>query len=141
MHCRRLVLAWFENHSMIHLEKRFLSDSERSLDLAKRKLQNLIFLGMTGDEWDEDRQKFRYESWIDFQVNETIFNASVAYYQIYDEGSSTSPGEKPQLLEKLENWKKNVVVAQGTRMRHVLPAFIDRHFADTISTQGCHGVT
>ena len=21
MHCRRLVLAWFENHSMIHLEK------------------------------------------------------------------------------------------------------------------------
>ena len=50
---------------------------------------------MTGDEWDEDRRKFGYESWIDSQVNEAIFNATVAYYQIYGEGSSTGPGEKP----------------------------------------------
>ena len=50
MHCRRLVLAWFENHSMIHLEKRFLNDGERGLDEARRELQNLIFLGLVGDE-------------------------------------------------------------------------------------------
>ena len=32
-------------------------------------------------------------------------------------------------------------MAKGTRIRHVLPVFIDRHLADTISTQGRHGVT
>ena len=96
---------------------------------------------MTEDEWDEDRRKFGYKSWIDSQVNETIFNATMAYYQIYGEGSSSSVGGKPELLEKLENWKKGIVVAKGTRTRHVLPTFIDRHLADTISMQGRHGVT
>ena len=32
-------------------------------------------------------------------------------------------------------------MAKGTRARHVLPVLIDRHLADTISTQGRHGVT
>ena len=32
-------------------------------------------------------------------------------------------------------------MAKGMRTRHVLLAFIDRHLADTISTQGRHGVT
>ena len=141
MHCRRLVLAWFENHSMIHLEKQFLNNGEKGLDEAIRELQNRIFLGMVGDEWDEDRRKFGFEGWIDNQVNEAIFNATLAYYQIYGEGSSTGHGKKPQLLEKIENWKKGVVVAKGTRTRHVLPAFIDRHLADTIFMQGRHGVT
>ena len=58
-------------------------------------------------------------------MNEAIFNATVLYYQIYGEGSTTGRGKKPQLLEKIENWKKGVVVAKGTRTRHVLPAFID----------------
>ena len=58
---------------------------------------------MLGDEWNEDRRKFRFDSWIDSQVNEAISNATVAYYQIYGEGSSTGLGEKPQLLEKIEN--------------------------------------
>ena len=96
---------------------------------------------MAGDEWDEDRQKFGYESWIDSQVNEAIFNATVTYTQIYGEGSSRSSGGKPELLEKLENWKKCVVVAKGTRTRHVLSTFIDRQLTDTISMQDWHGVT
>ena len=79
MHCRRLVLAWFENHSMIHLEKRFLNDGEGGLDEARRELQNLIFLGMVGDELYEDRRKFGFEAWIDNQVNEAIYNATVPY--------------------------------------------------------------
>ena len=138
MHYRRLVLAWFENHSMIHLEKRFLNAGKRGLDEARRELQNLIFIGMVRDE---DRRKFGFEAWIDSQVNEAIFNATVVYYQVYGEGSTTGPGEKPELLEKIENWKKGVVLAKGTRARHVLPAFIDRHLADTISTHGRHDVT
>ena len=32
-------------------------------------------------------------------------------------------------------------MAKGTRARHVLLVFIDRHLANTISTQGRHGVT
>ena len=31
-------------------------------------------------------------------------------------------------------------MAKGTRIGHVLPAFIDRHLADTISMQSRHGV-
>ena len=100
MHCRRLVLAWFKNHSMIHLEKRFLNDGERGLDEARRELQNLIFLGMVEDEWDEDRPKFGFEGWIDSQVNEAILNATVVYYQIYGEGSTIGPGEKPQFWRR-----------------------------------------
>ena len=96
---------------------------------------------MVGDEWDEDRRKFGFEAWIDSQVNEAIYNAIVAYYQVYGEGSATGSGEKPELLEKIENWKKGVVVAKGMRARQVLLVFIDRHLADTISTQGRHGVT
>ena len=126
MHSRRLVLAWFEKHSMIHLEKQFLNDGERGLDVAKRELQNLIFLGLARDEWDAHRQKFGYKNWIDSQVSEAIFNATMAYTQIYGKGSSSSTSGKLELLEKLENWKKCVVVAKGTRMRHVLPMFIDR---------------
>ena len=89
MHCRRLILAWFEKHNMIHLEKRFLNNDERGLDVAKRELQNLIFLEMIGDEWNEDKRNFGYESWIDSQVNEAIFNATMAYTQIYGKGQTT----------------------------------------------------
>ena len=110
--------------------------------MAKKELQNLIYFGPARDEWDEDRQKFRYKSWIDSQVSGAIFNVTVAYTQIYGEGSSSSTGGKFELLEKLEKiWKKGVVVAKGTRTRHVLPTFIDRQLGDTISTQGRHGVT
>ena len=77
MNCRRLVLAWFENHSTIHLEKRFLNDGEQGLNEARRELQNLIFLGLVGDEWDEDRRKFGFEAWMDSQVNEAIVNCAV----------------------------------------------------------------
>ena len=65
----------------------------------------------------------------------------MSYYQVYGKGSTIGPREKPELLDKIENWKKGVVVAKGTRARHVLPVFSDRHLADTISTQGRHGVT
>ena len=88
---------------------------------------------MIGDEWDGDRQKFGWENWIDNQVNEAIFNATVPYIQINGERSRSSTGGKLELLEKLENWKKGVVVAQGRRTRHVLPVFIDRQLVDTIS--------
>ena len=50
---------------------------------------------MLREEWDEDKRKFGFDSWIDSQVNKAIFNATMAYYQIYGEGSSSGPGEKP----------------------------------------------
>ena len=58
-------MRWFENHSMIYLDNKFLNNGESSLDLAKNELQNVNFLGMIGKEWDEDRRKFGWENWID----------------------------------------------------------------------------
>ena len=48
-------MRWFENHSMIYLEKQFLNDGERGLDLAKNELENVILDGITGDDWDVDK--------------------------------------------------------------------------------------
>ena len=51
--------------------------------MAKSELQNILFLGLIEKEWDEDRRKIGWETWIDNQVNEAIFNATVPYIQIY----------------------------------------------------------
>ena len=55
MQCKRLVLEWFEKHSMVYLEKQYLSNGERGLDLVKNELKLLLLQGMAGDEWEEDR--------------------------------------------------------------------------------------
>ena len=87
---------------MVYLEKQYLSNGERGLDLVKNELKLLLLQGMAGDEWEEDRWKWEWENWIKRQVDEAIFNATVPYNQIYGEGSGNSGG-KSKLLEKLEN--------------------------------------
>ena len=138
MHCRRLVLDWFEKHSMVYLEKQYLSDGVRGLDLVKNELKLLLLEGMAGDEFQEDRGKSEWGNWIEEQVQEAIFNSTVPYNQVYGVGSGSSAG-KSELLEKLENWRKGAILAKG-RGRTVLPAYIEKELADRIATQSRHGV-
>ena len=59
-HCRRLILSWFDKHNMVHLEKQYLNDGLKGLELVKGKLKLLLLDGMAGDEFLEDRRKFHY---------------------------------------------------------------------------------
>ena len=45
-HCRRLILSWFDKHSMVHLEKQYFSDGLKSLELVRGKLKLLLLDGM-----------------------------------------------------------------------------------------------
>ena len=56
-YCRRSILSWFAKHSMVHLEKQYLSDGLKGLELVRGKLKLLLLDGMAGDEFLEDRKK------------------------------------------------------------------------------------
>ena len=64
-HCRQLIVSWFDKNSMVHLEKQYLSDGQKGLELVKGELKLLLLDGMSGDEFLEDRRKFHYGRWID----------------------------------------------------------------------------
>ena len=34
-HCRQLILNWFAKHNMVHLERQYLTDGLKGLDLVK----------------------------------------------------------------------------------------------------------
>ena len=87
---------------MVHLEKQYLSDGLNGLELVRGKLKLLLLDGMAGDEFLEDRRKFHYDRWIEEQVQEAIFNPTMADIGIYGAGSDTSGG-KSKRLEKLES--------------------------------------
>ena len=120
---------------MVHLEKQYLSDGLKGLELVRGELKLLLLDGMAGDEFQEDRRKFHYGRWIEEQVQEAIFNPTMAYIAIYGAGSNTSGGK----FEKLESWKRGVAVAKG-RGRTTLPSYIEKELADRIATQGRHGI-
>ena len=93
---------------------------------------------MAGDEFLEDRRKFHWSRWIEKQVQEAIFNPTMAYIAMHGASSGTG-GRKSELLEKLESWKKSAAVAKSRR-RTTLPSYIEKELADRIATQGRHGV-
>ena len=138
-HCRRLILSWFDKHNMVHLEKQYLSDGQKGLELVRGKLKLFLLDGMSGDKFLKDRRKFHYGQWIDGQVQEAIFNPRMTYIGIYGASSDTSAG-KSEHWEKLESWKRGVAVAKG-RGRITLPSYIEKELVDRIATQGRHGVT
>ena len=98
----------------------------------------LLLDGMTGDEFLEDKRKFHYGRWIEEQIQEAIFNPTMAYITMYGASSGTSGG-KSELLEKLESWKRSAAVAKG-RGRTTLSSYIEKELVDKIATQGQHGV-
>ena len=67
-HCRNLILDWFRKHNMVYLEKQYLNDDIKGLDLAKTKLKLLLLEGTAGDEFQENRDKSKWSKWIEEQV-------------------------------------------------------------------------
>ena len=123
---------------MVHLEKQYLSDGQKGLEVVRGKLKRLLLDGMAGDKFLEDRRKFHYGQWIEKQVQEAIFNPKMAYIGIYGASLDTSAG-KFERWEKLESWKRGAVVAKG-REKTTLPSCIEKELAYRIATQGRHGV-
>ena len=50
---------------MEHLEKQYLTDGQKGLELVRGELKLLLLDGMAGDEFLEDRRKFHYGRWIE----------------------------------------------------------------------------
>ena len=44
-HCRNLILDWFRKQNMVYLEKQYLNDGIKGLDLVKTKLKLLLLEG------------------------------------------------------------------------------------------------
>ena len=54
-HCRTLVLEWFNNHSMVIMEKQYLNNGTKGLELVKNELMFLLTEDTTGSGFKEDR--------------------------------------------------------------------------------------
>ena len=119
---------------MVYLEKQYLSDGIKGLDLVKAKLKLLLLEGTAGDEFQENRVRSKWNKWIGEQVMEAIYNPTMTYDGVNPSNVSTSGG-KSELLEKLENWKRGILVAKGTSTCN-LPSFIEKQMGEKIATQG-----
>ena len=123
---------------MVFLENQYLNDGIKRLDLVKTELKLLLLEGTAGDEFQEDRDRSEWSKWIEEKVVEAIYNPTMMY-DVVNPGDARTSGGKPQLLEKLENWKRGVLVAKGTST-HNLPSFIEKQMAEKIAIQGRQGV-
>jgi hypothetical protein len=137
-HCRTLLLEWFRNNNIVYLEKKYLNDGTKGLELVRSDLMLLLTEATTGAEFEEARGMSDWDTWIEQQAREAIYNPTMTY-DVVHLGERSSGGRKSELYEKLENWKRSIIIAKGTSARN-LPVFIDRQMADNIATQGRQGV-
>ena len=138
---RALILAWFEKHDMIYLERQYLNRGEPGLQQARQELRLLLLEGLSKPEFEEDRAMFGkipWTDWIDERVTEAIHNTVTTYEASYGTGASTSGGPS-ELYEKIRKWKEGVKLA-SSKGRTVLPVWIERELADRIATQSREGV-
>jgi hypothetical protein len=137
-HCRIVLLEWFRNNSMVYLEKKYLNDGTKGLELARNELMLILTEATAGQAFEEARGMSDWNTWIEQQAVEAIYNPTMTYEAVHP-GEGSSGGRKSELYIKLENWKRGVIAAKGTSARN-LPVFIDRQMADNIATQGRQGV-
>lgn len=131
-------MEWFSKHSMVYLEKKYLNDGMKGIELVKNDLMRVLTEGMAGDEFEEVRAMSELGAWMEAQAVEAIYNPCVTYDAVHP-GEGSSGGRRSEFYEKLENWKRGVLSAKGTAAR-TLPAYLDKQMADNIATQGRHGV-
>jgi Protein kinase domain len=138
---RALLLAWFEKHDMVYLERQYLNRGEPGLQQARQDLTIILMEGLGGPEFDEDRAKFgktSWSDWIDQQITEIIHNSTLAYSATYGTSSSISGGPS-ELYKKLVRWKEGANLAKQ-KGRATLPVWIEKELADRIATQSREGV-
>ena len=123
---------------MVFLEKQYLNNGLKGLELVKNDLLVILREGTAGAEFEEARGTDNWDAWIEQQATEAIYNPTMAYDALHP-GEGSSSGMKSELYAKLENWRRGVIIAKGTSACN-LPVFIDRQMADNIATQGRHGV-
>ena len=65
--------------------------------------------GMAGAEFEEARGMSNWDTWIEQKATEAIYNPTMTYDVVHpSEGSSS--GMKSELYEKLENWRRGVII-------------------------------
>ena len=117
---------------MVSLERQYLNNGIKGLELVKNDLMLFLTESTAGVEFEEDRGMSDWDTWIKQQAKKAIYNPTMTYDVVHpSEGSSS--GMKSELYEKLENWRKCIIIAKGTSANN-LPVFIDRQMADNIAT-------
>jgi hypothetical protein len=137
-HCRTLLLEWFRNNNMVFLEKKYLNDGTKGLELVRNDLMLLLTEATAGAEFEEARGMSDWNTWIEQQAREAIYNPTMTY-DAMQLGEGSNGGMRYELYEKLENWKRGVIVAKGTSTRN-LPFFIDRQHCHGRVSYGCLGM-
>jgi hypothetical protein len=137
-HCRIVLLEWFRNNNMVYLEKKYLNDGTKGLELVMNELMLILTEATAGPAFEEARGMSDWNTWIEQQDVEAIYNPTMTYEAVHP-GEGSSAGRKSELYMKLENWKRGVIAAKGTSARN-LPVFIDRQMVENIATQGRQGV-
>ena len=115
--------------------KKYLNDGTKGLELVKNELMFLLTEGMAGAEFEEARGMSNWDTWIESQTRETIYNSTMTYDDVYP-GEESSGGRKSELYENLENWRRVVISAKGTSARN-LPIYVDRQHCHSGPTW-CH---
>ena len=123
---------------VIKCQKKYLNDGTKGLELARNELMLILTEATAGQAFEEARGMSDWNTWIEQQAVEAIYNPTMTYEAVHP-GEGSSGGRKSELYIKLENWKRGVIAAKGTSARN-LPVFIDRQMADNIATQGRQGV-
>jgi hypothetical protein len=93
----------------------------------------LLTKGTTGTEFEEARGMSDWDTWIEQQAREAIYHPTMTYDVVHP-GEGSNGGMKSELYEKLENWKRGVIIAKGHPPARNFLVFIDRQMADNIVT-------
>ena len=67
-HCRKLLMEWFSKHTMVYLEKKYLNDGMKGIELVKNDLMRVLTEGMAGDEFEEIRAMSELGAWMEAQA-------------------------------------------------------------------------
>ena len=77
----------------------------------KNDLMFFLTEGTAGAEFEEARGMSDWDTWIEQQAREAIYNPTMTYDVVHP-GERSSGGMKSELYEKLENWRRGVIIAK-----------------------------
>jgi hypothetical protein len=105
------MLEWFRNNSMVYLEKKYLNDGTKGLELVRNELMLILMETTAGAEFEEARGMSNWNTWIEQQAVEAIYNPTMTYEAVHP-GEGSNAGRKSELYMKLENWKRGIIAAK-----------------------------